>query len=397
MRFALARRPSPAIMAFVSLAALAGCARDEGPGPTAPVFEDARQSLGAASLACESASDIRAVIDGLAADGTLNAGRAQALRTKVDQAEAHEAAGRFEEAAEAYARLIEQVEEWVADGSLSESDVVDLLACVEDVLNPDPSILFVSDRDGDAEIFVMDAHGGVTVQLTDNASGDGGPAWSPDRSKIAFFTDRDGNNEIYVMNADGSAPTRLTSIAATDLDPAWSPDGSKIAFVSDRDGNFEIYIMNADGTGVTRITNDLAFDGEPAWSPDGATIAFRTHRDDVDGEIYVMNADGSAPTRLTNSTGFDANPDWSPDGSQIAFSSDRAGSDFGLYVMNADGSAPMQLSNGMDAYPAWSPDGSKIAFGSDRDGNLEIYVMNADGSGPTRLTVHAANDYRPDW
>src|SRR5690606_10552942 len=98
MRFALARRPSPAIMAFVSLAALAGCARDEGPGPTAPVFEDARQSLGAASLACESASDIRAVIDGLSANGTLNAGRARALRTKVDQAEAHEAAGRLEEA-----------------------------------------------------------------------------------------------------------------------------------------------------------------------------------------------------------------------------------------------------------------------------------------------------------
>ena len=66
------------------------------------------------------------------------------------------------------------------------------------------------------------------------------PTWSPDGSKIAFHSTRDGNNEIYVMNADGSGQTRLTNNPAAGLLPAWSPDGIKIAFTSIRGGNQEI-------------------------------------------------------------------------------------------------------------------------------------------------------------
>ena len=54
--------------------------------------------------------------------------------------------------------------------------------------------------------------------------------------KIAFTSHRDGNYEIYVMNADGSDQTRLTTSPANDVDPAFSPDGTKVAFESDRDG-----------------------------------------------------------------------------------------------------------------------------------------------------------------
>src|SRR6476659_10156270 len=54
--------------------------------------------------------------------------------------------------------------------------------------------------------------------------------------KIVFVSDRDGNAEIYSCNADGSNISRLTNNAATDDEPAWSPDGSHIAFVRDRTG-----------------------------------------------------------------------------------------------------------------------------------------------------------------
>ena len=91
--------------------------------------------------------------------------------------------------------------------------------------------------------------------------------------RVVFTSSRDGNQEIYSMNADGTGQTRLTTNSAADTDPSYSPDGTKIVFTSTRDGNEEIYVMNADGTGQRRLTEHTANDNDPAWSPDGAQIA----------------------------------------------------------------------------------------------------------------------------
>ena len=95
--------------------------------------------------------------------------------------------------------------------------------------------------------------------------GDGGNA--PAAGRIAFVSERDGNREIYVMNADGSGLARLTDNPADDFTPDGPLDGAHIAFTSSRDGNWEIYVMNADGSGQTRLTNNPAADGVPAWAP----------------------------------------------------------------------------------------------------------------------------------
>ena len=83
--------------------------------------------------------------------------------------------------------------------------------------------------------------------------------------RITFVSGRDGNAEIYVMNADGSSQTRLTNDPEWESSPSWSPDGSLIAFESSRDGNAEIYVMNADGSGQIRLTNDPGGDVSPSW------------------------------------------------------------------------------------------------------------------------------------
>jgi Tol biopolymer transport system component len=78
--------------------------------------------------------------------------------------------------------------------------------------------------------------------------------WSPDNQQIAFTSDRDGNSEVYVMDADGQNVRRLTNTRATERAAAWSPDGKRIAFSSDADGASQIYIMNADGSNAVRLT-----------------------------------------------------------------------------------------------------------------------------------------------
>jgi Tol biopolymer transport system component len=81
------------------------------------------------------------------------------------------------------------------------------------------------------------------------------PSWSPDGKRIAFETDRDGNSEIYVMNADGSGQHRLTWHPAGSGYPDWSPGGNRIAFESGRAGGWwQIYVMDADGYDQHRVS-----------------------------------------------------------------------------------------------------------------------------------------------
>ena len=122
--------------------------------------------------------------------------------------------------------------------------------------------------------FVMASVIALTLSLALLAPPKTSAAFPGTNGPIAFVSSRDGNAEIYIMNADGSGVTRLTTNSANDEFPAWSPDGSKIVFTSGRSGNDEIYVMNADGSSVTRLTNNSAADRYAAWSPDGRRIIF---------------------------------------------------------------------------------------------------------------------------
>ena len=135
---------------------------------------------------------------------------------------------------------------------------------------------------------------GPIRRLTNDRASDRSPAWSPGGTRIAFHSYRDGDWDIFLMNADGYNPRRLTHSSASDAFPVWSPDGTQIAFQSYRDGDWDIYVMDADGSNLRRLTNNNASDESPAWSPDGTQIAFHYDRGGAkdewdDWDIYVMD------------------------------------------------------------------------------------------------------------
>jgi TolB protein len=115
----------------------------------------------------------------------------------------------------------------------------------------------------------MDADGGNVTRLTESEAFDGYPNWSPDGKKIAFLSGRDGDAEIYVMNPDGSDQTNLTnspdSQESLQGDFSWSPDSKQILFHSNQSGDVEVYVMDADGSNPTNLTNNPATDFSSIW------------------------------------------------------------------------------------------------------------------------------------
>jgi TolB protein len=102
--------------------------------------------------------------------------------------------------------------------------------------------------------------------LTTSSGNDTQPDWSPDGQRIAFQSDRDGQLELYVMDADGSNPTRLTTTPDQALfvgAPSWAPDGIRIAY----ENAGRIRIANADGSGEIILPAVGSADISPAWQP----------------------------------------------------------------------------------------------------------------------------------
>lgn len=306
-------------------------------------------------------------------------------------------------------------------------------------------IAFVSYRDGNAEIYVMNTDGSGQENLTNNPADDTDPSWSPDGGRIVFASNRDENAEtnvmnsdgtnqhmeeclgpppeIYIMNADGTNQRRLTNNSFADEQPCWSPDGMKIAFHSSSRGTEipGIYVIDIDGSGLERINDDSRTGEYPSWSPDGKKIALLRPQDGAHNyDIYVADVDGSRQRNLTNRwPEFLMHPAWSPDGERIAFDSsldlDPNDTWWGIYVINADGTGVEKLTNthGYDGKPSWSPDGKKIVFESIREGiadesshagnpspdayESDIYTINADGTGRKKLTDHPEMDGSPAW
>lgn len=315
-----------------------------------------------------------------------------------------------------------------------------------------PQIAFVSYRDGNSNVFLMDLRHGLTRRLIGHPSEDRAPSWSPDGSYLVFESNRIVNQfNLYIIDAEGKEDSdrRITGNTYGNINPAWSPRGDPriiflsirnrnqdvymlevgpngtydngrrvttardseyaavwspasagqraIAYVSARQGNIDIYVRDLTTGEERRVTSHPAIDSAPSWSPDGTQLAFHSNRDGR-SQIYVTTLAGDA-RQLTTHPSENTGPIWSPDGRSVAFISNRDGNT-NLYVVDLD--APgreRRLTHhpASDRAPAWSPDGRWIVFVSYRDRDGELYLIRPDGTGLRRLTRIAGEDHSPAW
>lgn len=298
-------------------------------------------------------------------------------------------------------------------------------------------------------IWLIDVESAQTRQLTaatEHATGDWGPAFSPDGRYLAFIREAAlSESAVYILplTADlkpAGAPIRITRESGMVRGVAWTPDGRGLVFSSgghlamsrlyrlavpstdrphdaepellpfgeqsisvsisktgrlvysaqSRDASIWSIALNSgkDSPVPTPVVPSTFDEQTPAYSPNGNRLAFASTRSGVE-EIWVANADGSNPAQITSMGGPQcANPQWSPvDGQTILFNSRRESST-DLYLIRPDGSDLRQITNdpAETNEPRWSRDGRTIYFGSNKTGRFEVWKMPVAGGPAVQVT-----------
>ena len=293
-----------------------------------------------------------------------------------------------------------------------------------------------------SSICIVSASGGRPVRVTDAASLNTSPVWTPDGGSLLFISDRDGSRDIYRVEVGRSgrpsgAPVRLTTglelhgidlsrdgrvlvyadftgyaniwslpipqkgpVSAAEAEPlttghqsiegmALSPDGRWLAFDSNRGGHQAIYRVPLSGADPEPLSADLGDDFMPSWSPDGRELAYYGFRHGR-RRLFVMPVDGGPPDAVVADSGNQRFPDWAPDGRHLVFHSDRTGR-FELYVVERDAGGhwgvARQLTKEGGQEARWSPDGRAIVYVR----NTGLWLIAPGGGGPARLLVDTSD------
>ena len=279
---------------------------------------------------------------------------------------------------------------------------------------PSGELAFVSNRDGQWDIYTLGPDGTLRNLTGANGANDFFASYSFLSDMINYLTDDSGEMGPGQVRPDGADLRTLSVTDAivsvinegrTDWDPNWSVGAEWLVWSSLGDFNLEIYVSPASSDERTRLTDDSALgprDWFPSWSPDGLRITYSSDREG-DENIYIMDRDGENLAQLTGDPGNDFHPAWSLDGSTILFVSERnqplVGGNLELFLMDPDGGnqRPMADGDSFSGDPAYSADGSEVVYMSNEDGHWHIYLMNADGTNVRRLTEGDADYLFPVW
>ena len=234
------------------------------------------------------------------------------------------------------------------------------------------------------------------------------PTWAPDSKSLLFISTRTKDYNIYTVPVDGGSERAMSDARASNRFAVYSPDGKQIVFSSNREKpgqiwGFDLYLMDASGEKsaskpAKRLTNNTGSPGHPTWSPDGKWVGYVAKHIDTTQVVQVgpgmtmkqgpmfssyhlwkMPLAGGAETQLaglgaTPQPTEEVWPSWSPDGKWIAVQR-RVGPTDDVWVFEvATGNFYPVTSFGDAGKPTWSPDGKSIWFVRSKNKDQDIWV-----------------------
>ncbi|MBI5642105.1 MAG: Tol-Pal system beta propeller repeat protein TolB [Deltaproteobacteria bacterium] len=257
-------------------------------------------------------------------------------------------------------------------------------------------IMFVSDKEGNKEVYISDYDGKNALKITRNRSINLSPQWSPDGKKILYVSYKKGWPSLYMLDLTNGKDTVVSAKPGINIGGRFSPDGGRVALTMSGEKSPELYLLDLNTGEYKKLTDNRGIDVSPSWSPDSTKLAFVS---DTAGNphIFVLDLTTGDIKRLTFNGKYNSSPAWSPDGKQIAFARSDSGK-FNIWVMQADGSSMSQLTfENSDRNPSWSPDGRHIIFSSTARGASSLYIMRSDGTGHMKINTGIGNEKSPVW
>lgn len=221
---------------------------------------------------------------------------------------------------------------------------------------------------------------GVPVRLTNNAAANVWPQVSSDGRTLVFLSDRDGNYDVFVRNMLTGEDKPLTSTRQDEFCALISMDGLQVAFQRSGQPKPSIYVVPVSGGEAKVVCEDC---GEPrTWSPDNRILLYQNGASSH-SRIGMLERPGMGTQWLGDPEQSFYSPRFSPDGRWIAFVARTPPERHRLVIVpfrkQAAGSRHEWISLEGSGYwvdkPRWSPDGNLLYFLSDRDGSVCVWAQ----------------------
>lgn len=264
-------------------------------------------------------------------------------------------------------------------------------SCQEDVRvlrSEDPWIVFVSDRNGNKDVYAINPISKEKVLVHGSQYDETSLRYDPQQDRIVFSKHKD--NVVLASNN-----TDLFNSPNIEYTPAWSTKG-KIVYSQEETGQSDLYIADSDGNNNMQITDTPESEKYPSWDPSGEKIVYTKQVEDG-WDLYIMDVPTGEENRITNLEGTLRHPTWSPDGNKIAFDMDYDGKSEIAYVdirtmeLNRITRRPSK-----DTKPSWAPDSFTIAFESDAENsNTDIWIIDIGSRELNKLTNNNSYDGEP--
>ncbi|HEX7319426.1 MAG TPA: DUF5050 domain-containing protein [bacterium] len=258
---------------------------------------------------------------------------------------------------------------------------------------PDRELIAVAAaRLDNGEIFLVKYDGSIVKKISQ-----GGMNTDPDFSrrgdKVVYVSNQDGDDELYVYDIATQKTDKITDNRCQDLSPSISPDSKDVVYASDLDGAWDIYSVNLATKKIARLTSNKSWDGLPHYAPDGQWITFSSKRDGSD-DIYTMRSNGTDCRLLYASKGDD--DDASLVGDDLFFRSSQDG-EWEIYRLTMKSGLLIRLTHNedLDWNPRVSPDGKRLLLSRQIKNRWRLYFINLENSIPSDVIMRAIDEHLP--